>query len=276
MIMTVKDQKCDILGYAMDPDGSGNKQSISLLGPMQNAETIFQLSYASGNPIGNIVISITNPSSAENTTITLTDVTVYGIKEYLSNYSNGIFNISSNGNANTELKCRFNKIEFQSGSGTGSSNEKGNIQSGNLKDHTDQKWEMQTDPSLTGVTGQLVLQMPKEIPIISHLQAFAAGDTKAAASWFGNNKSNLMPGTYDIVIEKYKLSNVPIEKGKTTRLKVGLLNFTPRQSVTIVDGNQQKFTMAGPFKIVLPVGTYYIDGKKDQAFVMKDGEQTDY
>jgi hypothetical protein len=139
-----------------------------------------------------------------------------------------------------------------------------------------QAWEMQTDPSLKGVTGQLVLQMPKEIPIRSHLQAFAAGESKAATSWFGNNVGKLMPGSYDIVIEKYKLSNVPIEKGKTTRLKVGLLNFTPRQPVTIVDGNQQKFTMAGPFKIVLPVGTYYIDGKKDRAFVMKDGEQTDY
>ena len=276
MIMTVKDQKCDILGYAMDPDGSGNKQSISLLGPMQNAESIFQLSYASGNPIASIVISITNADPAEYTTITITDATVYEIKEYLSNYTNGIFNISSNGIANTELKCKFSKIEFHTGSGTGSPSQKGNIPSGNLKDHTEQRWEMQPDPSLKGATGQLVLQMPKEIPIRSHLQAFKAGDTKAAVSWFGNNKSNLMPGSYDIVIEKYKLSNVPIEKGQTTRLKVGLLNFTPRQPVTIVDGNQQKFTMAGPFKIVLPVGTYYIDGKKDQAFIMKDGEQTDY
>jgi len=276
MIMTVKDQKCDILGYAMDPDGSGNQKSISIFGPMQNAETIFQLSYASGNPIGNIVISISNPSSPANTTITLTEVTVYGFKQYLSTYANGIFNISSNGNENAELKCKFNKIETHTSSGTESGISKENIMGENLNATTDQKWEMQTDPKLTGVTGQLVLQMPKEIPIRSHLQAFAAGDSKAATSWFGNNTGKLLPGSYDIVIEKYKLSNVPIEKGKTTRLKVGLLNFTPRQPITIVDGNQQKFTMAGPFKIVLPVGTYYIDGKKDKAFTMKDGEQTDY
>jgi hypothetical protein len=276
MVMTVKDQKCDILGYAMDPDASGNQQSISIFGPMQNAETILQLSYASGNPIGNIVISITNPSSAANTTITLTEVTVYGFKQYLSTYSNGIFNISSNGNENAEVKCKFNRIETHTNSGTGSGISKENIMGENLNPLTNQKWEMQPDPSLKGVTGQLVIQMPKAIPIMSHLQAFKSGDTKVAASWFGNNKSNLIPGTYDILLEKYKLNNVPIEKGKTTRLKVGLLNFTPRQSVTIVDGSQQKFAMAGPFKIVLPVGTYYIDGKKDQAFVMKDGEQTDY
>jgi hypothetical protein len=34
--------------------------------------------------------------------------------------------------------------------------------------------------------------------------------------------------------------------------------------------------MAGPFKIALPPGTYYIDGKKDHAFVIKDGEVTEY
>jgi hypothetical protein len=276
MIMMVKDQKCDILGYAMDPDGSGNKQTISLLGPMQNAETIFQLSYASGNPIENIVISISNPSSQENTTITLTDVTVYGIKEYLSSYSNGIFNISSGGNANTELKCKFNKIETHEGSGTEPAIDKGNIQSESLNDKTNQKWEMHPDPTLTGITGQLLIELPKEISVGSHVQAFLPGDSKATTSWFGNNNAKLMPGTYDIVLEKYKLSNVPIEKGKTTKLKVGVLNFSARQGVTIVDANQQKISMAGPFRIVLPIGTYYINGNKKMAFTIRDGKQTDY
>ena len=277
MIMTVKDRKCDILGYTMDPEGSGNKQSISLLGSMQNAEAIFQMSYETGNTIGNIVISISDPSSPEPNTITLTDVTVYGIKAYLSNYTNGIFNISSNGNVNTEIKCKFKEIGIHAvGSGTGSLNEKGNIQSENLKSQTAQKWEIKSDSTLTGITGQLVLELPKEIAVASHLQAFLTGETKPAISWFGNKKDKLMPGTYDIVLEKYRLNNVRIEKGKTTRLKVGVLNFSARQGVTIVDSNQQKFSMAGPFRIALPVGIYTINGNKEMAFTIKDGEQTKY
>jgi hypothetical protein len=114
MIMTVKDAQCDILGYAMDPDASGNKQSISLFGPMQNTDAIFQMAYQSEVPISVISISVKDETS-DNTTIKLFDVTVYSLKQYLSSYSNGVFSVSSSGNANTELKCKFKRIEIHQG-----------------------------------------------------------------------------------------------------------------------------------------------------------------
>jgi len=48
MIMTVNGKQDDILGYTMDPDGTGNKQSISLFGPMLNLTSAFQFSYQAG------------------------------------------------------------------------------------------------------------------------------------------------------------------------------------------------------------------------------------
>jgi len=57
---------------------------------------------------------------------------------------------------------------------------------------------------------------------------------------------------------------------------MGILNYSPRGTVQIVDSNNQKIGMAGPFKIALPPGTYYIDGKKEHSFVIKDDEVTEY
>jgi hypothetical protein len=140
---------------------------------------------------------------------------------------------------------------------------------------TQPMWEILPDKTLTGVTGQLLLQMPVNIGY-AHLKVFKSGDTKMAASLFGNSKSKLLPGNYDVMMGKYSIKNVPIEVGKTTRLKMGILNYSPRGSVQIVDGNNQKIGMAGPFKIALPPGTYYIDGKKEHSFVIKDAEVTEY
>jgi hypothetical protein len=138
-----------------------------------------------------------------------------------------------------------------------------------------QPWEILTDNTLTGATGQLVIQMPANIAY-AHLKVFESGDTKMVASLFGNGKSKLIPGNYDLMLDKYSIKNVPIEVGKTTRLKIGRLNYSPQGSVRIVDANKQEFSMAGPFKIALPPGTYYIDGKKEHSFVIKDGEVTEY
>ena len=105
-----------ILGYTMDPDGTGDKRSISLLGSMENSIIDFQLSYESGNPISTVIFLMTDSDPFNNTKITLSWATVYGLKQYTSTYTNGIFNISSSGNTNTEVKFKFQKIEIKKGS----------------------------------------------------------------------------------------------------------------------------------------------------------------
>ena len=136
-------------------------------------------------------------------------------------------------------------------------------------------WEMLPDPILTGMTGQLSFQMPANISY-AHLKVFNSGETKIVASVFGNGSSKLLPGNYDLLLDKYSIKNVPVQQGKTTRLKLGVLNYSPRGPVSISDANGQTISMAGPFKIVLPPGIYHINGEKEYGFVIKDGEITAY
>ena len=278
MVMTVKEIKSEILGYAMDPDGSGNKQSISLFGPMQNSYAIFQYAYQSTDPINSIVVVVSNPGSSE-ITIKLSDVTVYAIKEYVSAYSNGIFNISSTGNANTELKCKFKKIEIQQGSAAdnqGMDNESTSIKNKDAAD-LQKPWDIVMDSAVTGIGGTIFMQLPKSLSYSTHMEFYEASDsTKRVASWFGNNKARLKPGLYDVVVDdKYTIRNVPVETGKRTRLRMGVFKVTSYGTVEIESSNHQKFSTAGPFSKLLPEGTYYINGKKKFPVVIKDGEVTE-
>ncbi len=157
--MTVNGKQDDILGYTMDPDGTGNKQSIILLGPMLNLTGVLQMSYKAGTPINTVLISITDSNPLDITTITLTEATVYAIKTYMSTYSNGIFNISSPGNINTELKCKFQKIEIKKGA-TNSVATK-DFSNPIFDAKTTQPWEIHPDAAIKGVGGEISMQIPQ-------------------------------------------------------------------------------------------------------------------
>ena len=260
----------------MDPDGTGNKQSISIFGPLQNAGNAFQMSYQSGNPIDNIVLTMSDANSPGKT-IKLSGVVVYGIKEYLSTYSNGAFNISASGTSNTELKCKFQKIVMQEeGSGSSVNNISNGIEQKSKADMQTQMWDIQPDATLTGVGGSISMQIPKGLSFSTHILFYNAGDNKnSVASWYGNNEAKLLPGLYDMVVdEKYTIKNVPVEKGKHTRLNMGIFKVTTYGSVQIEDSNHQKFAYAGPFSRLLPAGTYYLGGKK-QPIVITTGKVTE-
>jgi hypothetical protein len=138
-------------------------------------------------------------------------------------------------------------------------------------------WEIKSDPNLKGLGGEVIMQIPKEIRFNTHMKFFNAGDTKKmVASWFGNNKADLLEGAYDIVVDdKYIIKNVPVEKGKQTILHMGVLQWSGYGTVTLENADHKKFSYAPPFKIVLPEGTYYIVGKKQpNTIVITNGNLT--
>lgn len=276
MVMTVNGKHDDILGYTMDPDGTGNKQSISLLGPMLNLTGAFQMSYEAGTPINTVLISITGSNPSDNTSIKLTGVIVYAIKTYMSTYSNGSFNITSSGDVNTELKCKFQRIEIQQG---GSNNmPKKDFDNSIFDTKTTQSWEIHPDPTIKGVGGEISLQLPKGLRYNTNLEFYQAGDKKnRVASWFGDNKAKLLPGLYDVVIDsRDTIKNVPVELAKQTRLKLGVFMVSGYSNYIIENSStHQKFTYGAPFKILLPEGTYYLNGNKKVPIVIKDGQLTE-
>lgn len=140
-----------------------------------------------------------------------------------------------------------------------------------------QPWDIQMDSSLTGIGGQITMEIPKGAKFQTHIKIFEAGDTKKiAASWFGNNKTKLLPGLYDVVVDdKYIVKNVPVEADKKTRLRMGVLQISSYGSVQIENSELQKFSRGGPFSMLLPEGTYYLNGNKKTPIVIKDGSLTE-
>ena len=143
---------------------------------------------------------------------------------------------------------------------------------------TTQSWETHPDPTIKGVGGEISLQLPKGLRYNTNLEFYQAGDKKnRVASWFGENKAKLLPGLYDVVIDsRDTIKNVPVELGKQTRLKMGVFMVSGYSNYIIENSNtHQKFTYGAPFKILLPEGTYYLNGNKKVPVVIKDGELTE-
>jgi hypothetical protein len=272
--ITVNGKHDDIFGYAMNPDGSDIK-SISIFGGMQNLTSVLQMSYMGGTAIPSVIISETGATAADSVIIRLTNVTVYGLKQYASDYTNGSFTLSSSGNVNTEIRCRFQSMHIQQSSGSQQIHviDPGKIAINNM---ASQKWEMQTDASVTGLGGKVTLQLPDGTSYHTHLEFYDVADNKTrVASWFGNNENNLLPGSYNVVVDgKYTIRNVPVEKGKTTRLKMGIFSVDNYGGVQIENSDHEKFSYSGPFSILLPEGTYFINGRKDHPVFIKDGTVT--
>ena len=86
-----------------------------------------------------------------------------------------------------------------------------------------------------------------------------------------------MPGLYDVVIDsRDTLKNVPVELGKQTRLKMGVFMVSGYSDAKLENTiTHQKFIYGAPFKVLLPEGTYYLNGNKRVPIVIKDGELTE-
>ena len=138
-------------------------------------------------------------------------------------------------------------------------------------------WEIKPDPTIKGIGGEITMEIPKGLRYNTNLEFFNAGEkTNRQASWFGNNKAKLLPGMYDVVIDsRDTIKNVPVELGKQTRLKMGVFMVSGYSDANLENSTtHQKFHYGAPFKILLPEGTYYINGKKKYPVVIKDGEMT--
>lgn len=141
-----------------------------------------------------------------------------------------------------------------------------------------QPWEIKPDPTIKGIGGEIVMQIPKFDGFNTNLEFFNAGEkTNRQASWFGNNKAKLLPGMYDVVIDdRDTIKNVPVELSKQTRLKMGVFYMGGYSDANLENSvTHQKFTYGAPFKILLPEGTYYLNKNKKVPIVIKDGELTE-
>ena len=94
---------------------------------------------------------------------------------------------------------------------------------------TSDKWVM-TKLSVKSSTGKLYVTLPKGTAW--DMTIYAAGSAKVVSSTMLKTSFTLLPGTYDLEINKIRITGVPVVKGYQTRLKTGVLRISNSTSWT--------------------------------------------
>ncbi len=117
------------------------------------------------------------------------------------------------------------------------------------------KWEIIKENTKSS-TGKLFVTLPKGTEW--DMTIYAAGTTKVLSSTSLKTSFTLQPGTYDLEINKIRITGVPVEKGNNTRLKAGVLHMTTIDSWTLYDEPKKivLINSLSPQERGLPIGNY--------------------
>lgn len=108
---------------------------------------------------------------------------------------------------------------------------------------------------------------------------FPAGGNKVLSNTMLTQTFTLLPGSYDIEVNKIRVNGVPVEKGNDTRIKAGIIHITTAASWTLYDESKQKVLINSYSHQPrgLPVGRYTLTiMNQDQNIEIKDGETVVY
>ncbi len=126
-------------------------------------------------------------------------------------------------------------------------------------------------------TGKLYVTLPKGAAW--DMTIYAAGSSKVLSNTILKTSFNLLPGVYDLEINKIKITGVPVEKGNETRLKTGVLHISNPTSWTLYDAAKQTVlinSLAADTR-GLPVGKYKLTIMgQDTDIEIKDGETVSF
>ncbi|HEY0356476.1 MAG TPA: hypothetical protein VGC29_09745 [Flavisolibacter sp.] len=140
------------------------------------------------------------------------------------------------------------------------------------------KWVI-SNASMKGVLGRLNLDFPKDVEWdvdIKHTDGKFITNRSSASR---HGSYDMAPGHYNFRLNTVTVENVPIEKGKQTRLKAGYLQVVSEGDWDLYDDSKRKFLTSGnkPTKMALPVGSYQLKlGGQFYPVVIKDKETVEY
>ena len=140
-----------------------------------------------------------------------------------------------------------------------------------------EKWVVERVRAKSG-TGKLFVSLPKGTEW--DMTIYAAGSDKVLSNTMLTQTFILLPGSYDIEVNKIRVNGVPVEKGNETRIKAGVLDITNATSWTLYDEAKTKVlinSLAPKERRGLPVGRYVLTiMNQDQDIEIKDGETVVY
>ena len=291
MVLVLNNKENTIYGYTLGDPSSANAKEIEIFGAMENANALLTSSQESGTAIPEIDILISDPASNSTQTLKLAGVKVKQIKNYTSNYTNGMFELTANGALNVEAICDFQSSEliYKNGNNTGSKLTETPALDKNmerLQTSSSSRWELVPNPTLKGTTGRIVVTMA--VPSGTVITITKTSDRTQAETWhensFNNEKrtatGNFLPGLYNVSFWNETLDSVKVAAGNDTRIKTGVLDLNSKSTWRILDVNKKEiYHMSLHQKLLLPIGTYYIvegNGNMQLPITIKDGEITEF
>ena len=156
------------------------------------------------------------------------------------------------------------------------------IESGNQSSQESSagKWVIST-ANVKGVFGRLNTDFPSDVEWSVDIRKSA--DNKFITNRSGFSKhgpaQDVAPGIYNFRLNTILVENVPIERGKETRLKTGVLNIVSPGHWELYDETKTRFHTSGNKlkKIALPAGSYQLKlGGQFFPVVIRDKETVEY
>lgn len=139
------------------------------------------------------------------------------------------------------------------------------------------KWEI-VKGNTKAVKSKLFVSLPED----AHwdMTIYAAGSNKVLSNTLVKKEFLLLPGSYDLEINKIRINGVPVEKGNNTRVKAGILNVTANGPWTLYDETHQTVLINTYYeqKRGLPVGKYtlYMNGQSENIEIKDEFQLTEH
>ena len=276
MTVTTNNKTGDIFGYNLSgatknsTESASPSGSVDMFGPMQNIDIEFSKALAIGQPITEVDINIVGTDLKPVETIKLKSVSVIQIKEYTSSFTDGVFQLSSPGGLNRAVNCSYGSMQIHY-----YNNDTGEKIKAPLNKM--EKYEMNTNSSLTGTTGRVYLNLAADVECVVFI--YNPGTNKEITGTTKDRSFYLAPGKYDIKVSSVKMEEIDVEKGMDTRIKAGILNVSSPSAWALYDENKKiRITASsGAKKIGLPIGNYQLQMNGSfRPVTINDGETINF
>lgn len=127
-----------------------------------------------------------------------------------------------------------------------------------------EKWETSPNEKIKAGMGRINMNFP---PGVEWFIDIYTPDNKFITNRSVNGKQafhDIEPGVYLLKLNVIPVENVPVETGKETRLKTGVLNIVTPGDWEIYDEAKKKFYTSGnkPKKLAMPAGIYQLEFEK--------------
>ena len=131
--------------------------------------------------------------------------------------------------------------------------------------------------NMKGVLGRLNTAFPADVEWSIDIRTSADNKFITNRSGFSNHgpAQDIAPGIYNFQLNTILVENVPVERGKVTRLKTGVLQIVSEGNWFLYDNTKKKFHTSGnkPKKIALPEGDYQLKlGEQFYPLIINDGQ----